>query len=90
MKRADEKFNHFNDLIDEAAISNPGFLGKESWMNTEEDKQAVTYYWSSLEMLKKFSRHPDHQKAKQLYNKWYSGYEVLISEVLELKSDGGL
>lgn len=90
IKNYDSEFERLNSIIDEAANSNPGFLGKESWSNEEENKRSVVYYWDSLESLKKFSTHPDHQKAKQNYKKWYSGYEIIISEVLKLKSDKGL
>lgn len=90
LKNYDSEFERLNDIIDQAAYSNPGFLGKESWSNSEENKKSVVYYWDSLEALKEFSNHPDHQKAKRNYNNWYSGYEVIISEVLTFKSDNGL
>jgi len=90
IKHYDSEFERLNSIIDKAANSNPGFLGKESWFNEEENKSSVVYYWESLEALKKFSNNPSHQKAKQNYKRWYSGYEIIISEVLNLKSDYGL
>jgi heme-degrading monooxygenase HmoA len=87
IKAYDSEFEELNNLIDQAAQSNDGFLGKESWSNEELNKKSVIYYWNSLENLRVFSRNPVHQKAKQNYSKWYSGYEVIISEVLNLKSD---
>ncbi|HKK45465.1 MAG TPA: DUF4188 domain-containing protein [Balneolaceae bacterium] len=90
IKKEDEEFEQFNELIDKAAIENRGYLGKESWKNPEENKKAVIYYWDSLESLKTFSNHPHHKKAKQQYKQWYHGYEVIISEVLTVKSDGGI
>lgn len=90
IKNYDSEFERLNDIIDEVAHSNPGFLGKERWANNEENKRSVIYYWDSLTALKKFSNHPDHQKAKQNYTKWYSGYEIIISEVLTFRSDNGL
>ncbi len=89
-KNYESEFEHLNNIIDKAANTNTGFLGKESWSNEEENKRSVVYYWDSLESLKEFSNHPDHQKAKQSYNKWYSGYEVIISKVLTFKSDNNL
>lgn len=89
-KEYDQEFKQLNDAIDEVATLNPGFLGKERWSNEEENKKSVVYYWDSLEALKKFSRNPDHRKAKQQYEKWYSGYEIIIANVLEFRSDGGL
>lgn len=90
IKSYDSEFERLNCIIDEVAHTNPGFLGKEGWSNEEENKRSVVYYWDSLDSLKKFSNHPDHQKAKQNYKKWYSGYEIVISEVLKIKSDQGL
>lgn len=90
VKNYDSEFERLNDLIDLAAKENPGYLGKERWENSDEDKRSVTYYWKSMESLKKFSKHPIHQKAKQNYSRWYEGYEVIISEVLTFKSDHGL
>ncbi|NGP90270.1 DUF4188 domain-containing protein [Aliifodinibius halophilus] len=90
IKNYDSEFERLNNIIDKVANTNLGFLGKESWSNEEENKRSVVYYWDSLESLQKFSNHPDHQKAKQNYEKWYSGYEVIISKVLTFKSDNGL
>lgn len=90
IKNVDSEFERLNDIIDKVANSNHGFLGKEAWSNQEDNKKSVVYYWNSLDALKKFSNHPDHQKAKQEYKKWYSGYEVIISEVLVFRSDDGL
>ena len=90
LKNVDSEFERFNTLIDQAAASNEGFLGKEEWANPEENKRSVIYYWNSLKSLRTFSNHPDHQKAKQQYKKWYSGFEVIISEIVTFRSDDGL
>ncbi|MCW9705457.1 antibiotic biosynthesis monooxygenase family protein [Fodinibius salsisoli] len=90
LKNQDSEFERLNDIIDQVANANPGFLGKEGWSNNEENKRSVVYYWYSLDALKRFSNYPDHQKAKQKYKKWYSGYEVIISKVITVKSDDGL
>lgn len=90
IKHSDSEFERLNNIIDEVANSDPGFLGKESWSNEKENKKSVVYYWDSLESIKKFSNNPNHQKAKQNYKKWYGGYEIIISEVLNFKSDNGL
>lgn len=90
VKNYDSEFERLNDLIDQAAETNPGYLGKERWTNNAENKRSVIYYWEEMESLRKFSKHPIHQKAKQNYSKWYEGYEILIAEVLMFKSDHGL
>jgi len=90
VKNYDSEFERLNDIINQVANSNAGFLGKEGWANNEENKRSVVYYWDSLDALKQFSNHPDHQYAKQKYKQWYSGYEVIISKVLKFRSDNGL
>lgn len=90
IKEYDEDFDRLNELIDRAAESNAGFLGKERWENSEENRKAVVYYWKGMEALEEFSRNPDHRKAKQRYKEWYSGYEIIISELKQFRSDGGL
>lgn len=90
IKNYDDEFEHLNSIIDQAANTNSGFLGKERWANEKENVRSVVYYWDSLKALKEFSNHPKHKKAKKNYKKWYSGYEIIISEVLKFKSDNGL
>ncbi len=90
IKKEDETFKRFNELVNRAAESNPGFVRRESWSNEAEGKRAVVYYWESIEALAEFSRHPDHLEAKRRYREWYSGYEVIVAEVVRRSSDGGL
>lgn len=90
VKHYDEEFHRLNDRIDEIAKASPGYLGKEYWANDTENMESVIYYWESLESLKQFSNHPDHRDAKRQYQKWYSGYEIIISRVLSHRTDGGL
>jgi heme oxygenase (staphylobilin-producing) len=86
----DDEFHRLNDLIDEAAYDNPGFLGKEWWERPDGETQSVLYFWESLEALETFSQHPDHVEAKRRYEEWYDGYEIRVSKVLEQRGDGGL
>lgn len=90
LKHVDSEFERLNKIIDQVAVSNEGFLGKEGWSNLEENKKSVVYFWNSLDSLKKFSNHPDHKKAKQHYKTWYSGFEVIISKLISFRSDDGL
>jgi heme-degrading monooxygenase HmoA len=86
----DDEFHHLNELIDQAAEKNPGFLEKESWISPDETKTSVVYYWSSMEALKAFSKHPDHIEAKRRYQEWYDGYEVVVAKVLSRRGDDRL
>ncbi|TYP93441.1 Heme-degrading monooxygenase HmoA [Fodinibius salinus] len=89
-KELDDDFECLNDAIDEAAHDSPGFLGKRWWQDPETNTQSVIYYWESREELQEFSRHPKHQKAKQQYERWYSGYEIIIAEVLSINVAGDI
>ena len=83
----DAEFHRLNGLIDEAAKSNPGFIGVESWQSADGKTLNATYYWASLEDLKKFSQHPKHLEAKKQYSRWYDGYHIIVSEVLRSYGD---
>jgi heme-degrading monooxygenase HmoA len=86
----DQEFHRLNDLIDEVAKSLPGFVGAESWVSSDGSTRNASYYWSNLEDLKTFSRHPRHLEAKRQYTRWYEGFQIVISQVLQSYGDGGL
>ena len=46
------------------------------------------YYFADKETLKEFSRFPDHLTAKAGVQRWYDGYEVVISEAVAAYGDG--
>jgi heme-degrading monooxygenase HmoA len=84
----DSEFHRLNELIDEAARSMQGFLGSESWRSPDGKRSNATYYWATLEALKAFSRHPKHLEAKRQYSRWYDGYHIVVSEVIQSYGDG--
>ena len=86
VREYDDQFHDLNSKVIEAAESNPGYLGRESW--TDGDRNIVILYWSNLSDLEAFSNHPDHLAAKARYKEWYGGYQVLISEVTRSYGDG--
>ena len=84
----DDEFHRLNKLIDEVAAGTEGYLGAESWFSKDGKTVNATYYWSSLESLRKFSHHPTHMEAKHQYSRWYDGYHIVISEILKSYGDG--
>jgi heme-degrading monooxygenase HmoA len=86
----DAEFHRLDALIDEVAHSLPGFLGSETWVSPDGTIKNATYYWTDLETLRAFSKHPDHLEAKRNYAKWYDGYHVIISKVERVYGDGNL
>lgn len=83
----DDEFHRLNDLIDQAAQSNDGFLGAETWYSKDGTILNATYYWDSLDALGEFSRNPHHLEAKQQYSRWYDGYHIVVSEVVRSYGD---
>ncbi len=85
VKQYNDEFEVLNNKVIIAAENNPGYIGRESWV--DGNRNVVILYWKSLESLKDFSNHPDHLRAKKRYKEWYGGYQVLISEVLRHYGD---
>jgi heme-degrading monooxygenase HmoA len=84
----DAEFHRLNDLIDQVALALPGYLGVETWQNSDGTRRCANYYWRDLETLRAFSTHPTHQEAKRQYAQWYKGYHIVISEVIRSYGDG--
>ena len=83
----DGEFNELNALIEEVAVTAPGFLGVENWSSDDGKRKNATYYWKNLESLKALSIHPKHIEAKARHAQWYNGYHVVISEVIRSYGD---
>ncbi|MBV8464602.1 MAG: antibiotic biosynthesis monooxygenase [Burkholderiales bacterium] len=83
----DDDFHRLDHAIAEAAKAIPGYLGEESWENTQTGLISNVYYWDSLGALQALMRHPTHQIAKAKQAKWLNGYRVIISEVLRTYGD---
>lgn len=87
--RRDEEFDELNRRILEVARSTSGYLGRKDWTDRRENR-AVTYYWESMEALRRFARHPDHREAKRRHREWYDGYRVEVARVLDVYGSGDL
>jgi heme-degrading monooxygenase HmoA len=86
----DAEFHRLNAAIDAVAKAMPEFLGVESWRSPDGRRGNAVYYWRSLEALQAFGTHPDHLEAKRQYARWYTGYRVVVAEVLREYGDGRL
>ncbi len=86
----DADFHALNDAIDQIARASHGFLGSESWVSPDGATRNATHYWADLETLRAFSTHPKHLEAKRQYERWYGGFQVVISEVIRSYGDGGV
>lgn len=86
----DAEFHRLNEVIEALARSLPGYLGVDAWVSPDGTRRCANYYWSDQDTLKAFSTHPAHQEAKRQYERWYTGYHIVVSEVLRSYGDGNL
>jgi heme-degrading monooxygenase HmoA len=86
----DEEFHRLDSSIDDFAKSLPGYIGVDRWVSPDGATTNSTYYWEDMESVGTFSRFPDHLEAKQKYQQWYEGYQIVISEVKASYGDGTL
>ena len=86
----DDEFESLNNEINAIAEKNKGYLGKEYWQNSNNQQEAVIYYWKSLEGLNKFAFNSTHLKAKKSYKRWYVGYRIIISKIVKIYGDGSI
>jgi heme-degrading monooxygenase HmoA len=89
-KQFDEDFHRLDGLIADVARVLPGYLGEETWENSESGLISNVYYWESLESLQALVQHPRHLEAKAAQSNWLDGYRVVISQVIRSYGDGKL
>jgi heme-degrading monooxygenase HmoA len=67
------------DRMLELAAQQEGFLGVES---AREDVGITVSYWTSLEAIRNWKAHIEHQEAQRLGRElWYAHYRVRITKV---------
>lgn len=84
----DDEFHRLDISIQQFAESMPGYLGSDRWFSEDQLSKNVVYYFSDEQSVREFSSFPDHKEAKAQYARWYSGYQVVISEVRASYGDG--
>jgi hypothetical protein len=78
----DEEFQSLDSAIADYAKSLPGHLGVDTWVSREGTSQNSIYYFSDREALADLAGFPDHLRAKANVDRWYSSYQVVVTEVL--------
>jgi heme-degrading monooxygenase HmoA len=86
----DDEFHRLDEEIAKVAKSTPGYLGEESWENTNTGLVCNVYYWQSMEGLEQLMSHPAHLEAKSKQSAWLNGYQVVVSMVLRTYGDAKL
>ncbi|MBY8913585.1 antibiotic biosynthesis monooxygenase [Bacillus sp. YC2] len=76
----DEEYENTAERMMLLASGQPGFLGVESVR--EENGCGITVsYWDSMDAIKRWKDHNDHQAAKQKgRSTWYESYAVRITK----------
>lgn len=86
----DDEFHELDGQIDAYARSLPGFKGVEVWRSADGTVVNASYYFDEMSSVKQLSRFPQHRTAKSRYQRWYDGYQIVVSEVARSYGDGRL
>lgn len=86
----DEEFHRLDASIDAFAHSLPGYIGVDRWVSEDGNTKNSIYYWADMESVSTFARFPDHLEAKKKYASWYTGYQIVVSEVRASYGDGAI
>jgi heme-degrading monooxygenase HmoA len=86
----DADFHHLDGLIDDFARSLPGFRATETWRSSDGTVTNATYYFDDMAAVRELSNFPKHLEAKGQNQRWYDGYQIVISEVTATYGDSRL
>mgnify|MGYP003502456589 FL=1 len=89
-KQFDDEFHRLDEAIAALAKTIPGYLGEETWENSETGLVCNVYHWETLEALQQLVQHPRHLEAKARQHEWLAGYQVVISQVIRTYGDATL
>ena len=77
----DDDFHRLDGEIDAYARSLPGFLAVETWYSEDKTVVNASYYFEDRDSVRSLSRFPQHREAKGQYQRWYNGYQIVVSEI---------
>jgi heme-degrading monooxygenase HmoA len=86
----DDDFHRLNDEIQAAAYDSDGYVGQETWVSEDGRTRNAVYYWNDMASLREFGDVAAHRVAKNRYQEWYEGYQIVIAEINETYGDGGV
>ena len=86
----DDDFHRLDGLIDAFARSLPGFRATETWQSSDGKVINATCYFDDMASVRELSAYPQHLEAKGQYQRWYDGYQIVVSEVTASYGDGRL
>lgn len=75
----DNGYAEMAERMVELASMQPGFLGIES---AREDLGITVSYWESLDAIRQWKKHAEHQEAQRLgRQEWYASFRVRVAKV---------
>jgi heme-degrading monooxygenase HmoA len=86
----DEEFHRLDSATQAIAETTEGFLGSETWWSDDRAVCNAVYYWQDRRQLADFARAIPHRAAKASCDRWYDGYQVVVTEVRGAYGDGRL
>jgi heme-degrading monooxygenase HmoA len=77
----DDGYAAMAERMEELAKQQPGFLGVESARGDNRVGMTISY-WASLEAIRAWRQHAEHQLAQQLgRERWYEWYRLRVCRV---------
>jgi hypothetical protein len=86
----DDDFHRLDAEIDAFAKSLPGFRAVEVWQSPDGSVVNASYYFQDMASVRELSEFSTHQTAKGQYERWYDGYQIVVSEIRAAYGDGRL
>lgn len=80
-----EGYAHYDAVTLDLVKTMPGFLGYESFKH--DGRGSFISYWTDMEAVREWGRHPIHKDAKVLgMTRWYRYYHSVLAEVSSFRS----
>lgn len=86
----DDEFHRLDAEIEAYVATIDGYLGVERWVSPDQTTKNSIYYFETLDAVTELAKYPAHVEAKGQYQRWYDGYQIVISEVLRSYGDGAI
>ena len=86
----DDDFHDLDGRIDAFARSLPGFRTVETWRSEDGSVVNASYWFDDMASVRELSQYPAHLEAKGQNQRWYDGYQIIVSEVTATYGDGRL
>ena len=83
----DDEFHRLDAEIEAYVATIDGYLGVERWVSPDQTTKNSIYYFETMAAVTELAKYPAHVEAKGQYQRWYDGYQIVISEVLRSYGD---